>query len=122
MTLAVTFQNSPLSRRVLREDTGVATVMNNVLGDTGTLYSLSVTNPSPDAFGYLKIWDHKNPELGVDIPDYTFQIDKTGNPFIMNIFSGIPFANGFSYAFTFLPADLDITNPDIPLIMEAIFE
>ena len=124
MTVSITTQNySQITKRILHDSSINSTIVNNVVLSSCKIYNLEIDNTgagTPTAV-YLKIWDSKNPTLGVDDPDYVIMISANVKR-NMSILSGLTISNGLSYACTKVASMDDATDPDTVVQLRMIVE
>lgn len=73
---------------------------------------------SSTALAYLKLYDDPNPTVGTSIPDYVFEL-PAGKIVDLSLGSGIPFANGLSFACVTTGGTAGLASPGASAVVTA---
>ena len=119
MAVTRSYSNDQLTHFALR-DGGVTEVpVLNVCGGACTVYSMEIHNSATGGLRYFKIWDHLDPEVGVTIPDYVFEVANNFKH-IVTFPAGISFTTGLSYACTLTGADNNAVGPGTTILISMV--
>lgn len=119
MAVTRSYSNDQLTHFALRDGAVTEAPISNVCGGPCTVYSMEIHNSGTGGLRYFKIWDHLEPEVGVTIPDFVFEV---ANDFkhIVTFPEGIPFATGLSYACTLTGADNNTGAPGATILISMV--
>lgn len=86
-----------ISSKILEDSNINATVQNNVLGGSGTLYGVYISNTNNSTAVYVKVWNHAGPTIETTAPDFVF-LCPAGQIRQYTWSGGVALGVGLSYA------------------------